>query len=68
MVSEILQFTRELPWGDKIPIIAATGFAQPNDREKFMDMGFDSYIPKPINISDFVEDIKKVIELKNSTN
>lgn len=62
--SDILQFARALPWGKDVPMIAATGFAQPNDREKYLDLGFDSYIPKPINISEFVNDIKTIIESK----
>jgi len=62
--SDILQFARALPWGNEVPMVAATGFAQPNDKEKFIEMGFDSYIPKPINIAEFVGDIKAIIESK----
>ncbi len=62
--SDILNFARALPWGGNVPMVAATGFAQPNDKERFIEMGFDSYIPKPINISEFVDDIKVIIETK----
>ncbi len=62
--SEIMQSVRNTEAGKTMPIIAATGFAQANDREKYLEMGFDSYISKPINTSTFVQDIKLVIEEK----
>lgn len=64
--TEILKIIRELQDGNAITVIAATGFAHAQDREKFLEMGFDGYIPKPVNISSFVDDIKAIIELKNN--
>jgi DNA-binding response OmpR family regulator len=66
--SDIMQTVRELDYGNSLPIIAATGFAQANDKEKYLEMGFDSYIAKPINTATFVTDIKTVIEDKKSGN
>ncbi|NLO19646.1 MAG: response regulator [Ignavibacteria bacterium] len=63
--TEILQFVRKKENGDSIPVIAATGFAHSNDRQKFIDIGFDSYIPKPINTATFASDIEDVIRKKN---
>lgn len=63
--TDILHFIRTKKGGDRIPIIAATGFAHTNDRQKFLDMGFDSYISKPINIANFANDIEEVIRKKN---
>lgn len=31
-------------------IIAVTAYSQPEDRDKYIDMGFDQYISKPVNI------------------
>jgi CheY-like chemotaxis protein len=62
--TEVLSALRELPDGNKVPAIAVTGFAQGNDREKFISMGFDSYIAKPINTASFVDEIKQVIANK----
>lgn len=64
--SDILSFVRQKTGGDKIPIIAATGFAKINDREKYLDMGFDGYISKPINTATFVQEVKDYIEAKRS--
>jgi two-component system cell cycle response regulator DivK len=62
----VLELIRSLPGGDKIPVIAVTGFAQANDRDKFIALGFDSYIPKPISTATFVSEVNEVIELKLS--
>jgi CheY-like chemotaxis protein len=66
--TEILKIIRESKDGDKIPVIAATGFAQSSDQEKFLSLGFDSYLAKPINTSTFSDDIKIIIDKKNTKN
>lgn len=62
--SDILKIVRELPEGDKIPVIAVTGFAQVNDKEKYIEMGFDFYIAKPVDTDTFASDIEAVISAK----
>jgi len=47
----------------KIPFIALTAHAMKGDRERFIKMGFDEYIPKPIDIKKF---LAKINELLNS--
>jgi CheY-like chemotaxis protein len=61
--SEILHAIREIKDGDKIPFIAITGFAQLNDRDKFIELGFNDYIPKPINVPTFVQQVKQIINM-----
>ncbi len=36
-----------------IPVFALTSYAMKGDREKMMEAGFDSYVPKPINVGEF---------------
>lgn len=62
--TELLTKIREFPNGSKIPVIAITGLAQPTDEKKLMELGFDGYLSKPINISTFVEYIENVIKSK----
>lgn len=64
--SDILNFVRSKSNGTNVPIIAATGFAKINDREKYLEMGFDGYISKPINTATFVQEVKECIEAKKS--
>lgn len=61
---DILNIIRQKPNGVSVPIIAVTGFATANDRQKYLDLGFDHYIPKPINTTTFVEEVKNVINTK----
>jgi len=63
--TELISIIRKIPHCKDVPIIAVTGFAQPNDREKFLELGFDSYIAKPVSTSSFVDDVKVVFEAKN---
>jgi DNA-binding response OmpR family regulator len=62
--TDILQLVREMPHGERIPIIAVTGFAHAYDRNKFLELGFDGYIPKPVNTSSFVNEVKEIIVQK----
>lgn len=44
----VLQHIREHPNLARVPVIALTGFSASNDEERYLSMGFDSYIAKPI--------------------
>ena len=62
--TEILGIIRKLPGGSSIPVIAVTGFAHPSDREKYLAMGFDDYISKPVDTQTFANLVKQIIENK----
>jgi CheY-like chemotaxis protein len=40
-----------------IPVIALTASAMIGEREQLLDMGFDGYISKPINVTSFAGDV-----------
>jgi len=52
------------PAYEKIPIIALTAYAMKGDRERFLAEGFDDYIPKPIDVPDFMKKMEKYIGFK----
>lgn len=44
-----------------IPLIAATSYAMPGDRQKALAIGFDAYFEKPIDPEDFTNSIRSFI-------
>ncbi len=42
-----------------IPIIALTSYAMKGDRERFIKAGFDDYISKPLDLSEFLKKLKR---------
>jgi two-component system, cell cycle response regulator DivK len=45
-----------------IPVIALTAFAMKDDRQRFLDAGFDGYLDKPINVKTFPEQVRQIYE------
>lgn len=62
--TEIMSTIRQQQNGTGIPIIAVTGFAHPTDREKYLAMGFDDYISKPVDTTTFAKIVNQIIENK----
>ncbi len=44
-----------------IPVIGITALALRGDEEKVLDAGCDAYIPKPISVKTFLEEIKRFL-------
>ena len=57
-----LRQLRTEPRTASIPVIALTAFAMKNDRQRFLDAGFDGYIDKPINVKEFPEQVRRFCE------
>jgi len=49
----------ENPDYNGVPVVALTAYAMKGDREKFLADGFVEYIPKPINVKEFMAAMKK---------
>lgn len=62
--TDVLKEIRNLSNGQKIPVIAVTGFAHGNDKKHFLDIGFDHYISKPINIATYIKEVEETIKNK----
>ncbi|MBC7541666.1 MAG: response regulator [Candidatus Sericytochromatia bacterium] len=49
---------------DAVPIIALTAHAMAGDCERVMSHGFDGYMAKPIDVSQFVDQIRAILVSK----
>ena len=49
------------------PIVAITAYALKGDRERFLAMGFDDYISKPIQMNELFLMLNKVSEIQDET-
>jgi two-component system cell cycle response regulator DivK len=45
-----------------LPVLALTAQAMEGDRERFLAAGFDGYLSKPVNITDFITTVKRYCE------
>lgn len=60
--TELIDMIKDLPNGGNIPLIAVTGFAQPEDEEGYVELGFVSYIAKPVDTATFAERVKTILD------
>jgi len=50
------------PKTSRIPVVALTASVTPTDRSAIMAAGFDAFIGKPINLKEFVETVKRLVD------
>jgi len=58
---EALQHLRRAPRTRAIPVIAVTASAMTHDRQKIMAAGFDGYLAKPIEVTQFVATVRNTV-------
>lgn len=58
---EVLECLRKYEGYATKPIFAITAYAMPEDRKKYLNLGFNSYYSKPINHQKLIEEIKQFL-------
>ena len=53
---------RAAPATAGIPVVAFTASVTANDRSRIGDAGFDAVLSKPINLKEFVETVRRMLE------
>jgi CheY-like chemotaxis protein len=56
---EATRIIKSKPGYEKTPVIALTAYAMKGDRERLIEEGFDDYVPKPIDMPEFMRIIGK---------
>ena len=59
---EAFKQIRGYPATKAIPVIALTASVTPTDRTQISEAGFDGFLSKPINLKEFLETVKRVLE------
>ena len=59
---EALARLRTDPETRDVPVIAVTASAMTQDRQKIMDAGFDGYQRKPLDLKEFLEAVRKILQ------
>jgi two-component system cell cycle response regulator DivK len=60
--TEVLKRIRASDKVKQIPIIAVTSYAMTGDRELLLDVGFDEYVEKPINVMAFLKIVEGILQ------
>ena len=61
---EALGVLRANPATARIPVIAVTASVMQQDRKMITEAGFDAYIGKPINLKEFLQAVREMIEAR----
>ncbi len=59
---EALRQVRADPGCARIPVVAFTASVTPTDRSQISAAGFDGFLSKPINVRDFLDTVKRLLE------
>lgn len=61
---ETLQQIRTLPAFAQTPVIAITAYAMPEDKSRFLSLGFTAYVPKPVERTEIINLIDQLVSQK----
>ena len=59
---DALRILRASPETAAIPAIAVTASVMQNDRKHITEAGFDGYLGKPLNLKEFLETVRAMLE------
>ena len=60
---EAIGVLRADPATAAIPVAAVTASVMPQDRNKITEAGFNAYVGKPINLKEFLDTVRRLLEI-----
>jgi CheY-like chemotaxis protein len=60
---ETTERIKKIKYYEKVPFVAVTGYAMPDDEERLLHLGFDEYLSKPFKKEQITKLIKKILKL-----
>jgi CheY-like chemotaxis protein len=57
---EVMKMIRDMENHKDTKIFAVTSYALPEDKQRFLSLGFDAYFPKPILKEDLIREINSI--------
>jgi len=63
---DALRQLRADPATARVPIVAFTASVTPTDRTQITQAGFDGFLSKPINLKEFLETVRRVLESRTA--
>ncbi|HZO21604.1 MAG TPA: response regulator [Steroidobacteraceae bacterium] len=57
---EVARRIRAQPWGDRITLVALTGWGQDSDRHRSGEAGFDSHLVKPLDLDKLTDLLQRL--------
>jgi two-component system cell cycle response regulator DivK len=61
---EALKQLRADPACARIPVVAFTASVTPTDRSLIAAAGFDGFLSKPVNLKEFLDTVRRLLEVK----
>jgi CheY-like chemotaxis protein len=62
----LLRRLRRLPEGERIPAIALTAYARPEDRAKALAAGFRAHLSKPLDPESLLREISDAVKSRSA--
>jgi CheY-like chemotaxis protein len=59
---EVAQLVRQQPWGASVRLVALTGWGQDDNKRQAQESGFDHHLTKPVDPSDLVALLQRLLE------
>lgn len=59
--TELINLIKDLDGFENTKFVAVTGFTDASDKEKYIKLGFNAFLSKPVNVAEFPKQIKSIL-------